>query len=122
MQTRNTRQKQIVTQLLEEAGCPLTVQEVLSRGQKELPTLSLATVYREINRLCEAEKLHIVTIPGDPPRYEVGKHHHHHFKCTECNKVYELEGCPKELKSLVPAGFKLLTHDLTLYGLCQVCV
>lgn len=122
MQTRNTKQKQAVTQILQEAECPLTVHEVLSRGQKILPTLSLATVYREISRLCEAETLRTVSIPGDPPRYEVGKHHHHHFKCTGCDKVYELEGCPKELKSLVPEGFKSLTHDLTFYGLCRVCV
>jgi Fur family ferric uptake transcriptional regulator len=121
MQIRNTKQKQVVTQVIRSAECPLTVHEVLARGQKLLPSLSLATVYREINRLCAAHELQTVTIPGDPPRYEFDKHHHHHFKCTECDKVYELEGCLKELKSLVPAGFRPLAHDLTFYGLCKAC-
>jgi Fur family ferric uptake transcriptional regulator len=121
MQARNTKQKQTVTQVLQEAGCPLTVHEVLAHGQKMLSSLSLATVYREINRLCEAHELHTVMIPGDPPRYEFHHHHHHHFKCTGCDKVYEIEGCLKELKNLVPAGFKPVTHDLTFYGLCKAC-
>ena len=54
MQVRNTKQKQVVTQVLHEAEGPLTVHEVLARGQKMLPSLSLATVYREISRLSEA--------------------------------------------------------------------
>lgn len=122
MQLRNTKQRQTVTKVIQEAERPLTVPEVLIEGKKHLPTLGLATVYREIGRMCEAEELSTVTIPGDPPRYEVSKHHHHHFKCTECDKVYEIEGCLKELKTLVPRGFKLQTHDITFYGLCRVCV
>jgi len=121
MQARNTKQRQIVTQVIQEAERPLTVHEVLAEGQKHLPTLGLATVYREISRLTETKELRTVSIPGDPPRYEVDKHHHHHFKCTECDKVYELEGCSKELSKLVPRGFKPQTHDLTFYGLCRVC-
>jgi len=121
MQVRNTKQKQVVTKVIQEAECPLTVHEVLARGQKMLPSLSLATVYREIGRLTEAHELQTVAIPGDPPRYEAHSHHHHHFKCTGCDKVYEIEGCPKELKSLVPKGFKPVTHDLTFYGLCKAC-
>lgn len=121
MQIRNTKQKQTVIKVIQDAHRPLTVQEVLAAGQKLLPNLGLATVYREINRLCEANELQIVAIAGDPPRYEVCKHHHHHFKCNGCDKVYELEGCSTELKKLVPKGFKAQTHDLTFYGVCRVC-
>lgn len=121
MQTRNTKQKQIVTRVIEEAQCPLTVHEVLAAGQKRLSSLGLATVYREIGRLLEAQELRTVSIPGDPLRYEKPQHHHHHFKCTDCNKVYELEGCSNALRKLVPKGFKPQTHDLTFYGLCRGC-
>ena len=121
MRIRNTKQKQIVTQVVQEAERPLTIHEVLAEGQKLLPSLGLATVYREINRLCETGELKTVVISSDPPRYEIAKHHHHHFKCTGCDKVYELEGCLKELKTLVPKGFKAQNHELTFYGLCKKC-
>ncbi len=121
MQARNTRQKQIVDKVMGKATRPLTVHEILAGGKKFLPSLGLATVYRELNRLVETGEIQTVTIPGDPPRYEIAKQHHHHFKCTKCDNVYELEGCLKEITKLVPKGFKAESHDITLYGLCRAC-
>lgn len=121
MQERSTKQKQVVSKVIKEADRPLTIQEVLDYGKIHLPNLGVATVYREINRLCEIEELKAVNIPGDPLRYEILKHHHHHFKCTECDKVYEIEGCIKEIKKLVPKGFKSMSHEITFYGSCRAC-
>ncbi len=121
MQKRATRQKQVISEVLTTAECPLTVHEVLERGQKYLQTLGIATVYREINRLSAEKALRVVNIPGDPPRYEVAHHHHHHFKCTICGAVYELEGCLKEINRLVPKGFQHQHHDITIYGVCRDC-
>jgi Fur family ferric uptake transcriptional regulator len=121
MQMRETKQKQAVMRVIREACHPLTVQEVLVEGQAHLPKLGLATVYREISRLSESGELQTVSIPGDPPRYEMARHHHHHFKCTICNRVYELEGCPASLAKLVPKGFRAERHDLTFYGSCAHC-
>ena len=121
MQTRNTKQKQLVAQVLQKTERPLTVQEILSRAQKHLPALGIATVYREIGRLIDAGELRLVAIPGDPPRYETPKHHHHHFKCTGCDEVFELDGCLKNIAKLVPKGFTHETHDITLYGMCRAC-
>jgi Fur family ferric uptake transcriptional regulator len=119
---RNTKQKRIVAQVLAEAGGPLTVAEILKAGQRIIPALGMATVYRSIKRLSAAEEIHAVEIPGDPIRYEIAHHHHHHFKCGGCDKVYELEGCLKELRTLVPRGFRMESHDLTFYGHCRGCV
>jgi Fur family ferric uptake transcriptional regulator len=121
MQIRNTKQKQIVAQVVQESHAPLTVQEILVRAQKHLPTMGIATVYREVGRMSDSGALRTVTIPGDPPRYELPKHHHHHFKCTSCDNVFELEGCLKDIAKLVPKGFKHKMHDITLYGLCRDC-
>lgn len=121
MTTRNTKQKQIISQVIEAAHRPLTVHEILEKGQQHLPNLGLATVYREMNRLTEAGDITTVAIPGDMPRYEACKHHHHHFKCNACDRVYDIEGCSSTLKTLVPEGFKAQSHDLTFYGLCRAC-
>ena len=121
IKTRNTKQKQILTQVIENAGRPLNINEILEEGQKLIPNLGVATVYREISRLSASNEITTVSIAGDAPRYELSKHHHHHFKCNECDKVYEMEGCSNDLKKLVPKGFKPLNHDLTFYGICKAC-
>lgn len=120
-QERNTRQRQILVDLISEAGHPLTVREILDLGRGQVSRLGIATVYRTIKRLLDAGEVQVVTIPGDVVRYEAVKHHHHHFKCSRCDRVYDLDGCLKELKSMVPKGFKAETHDLTFYGCCRDC-
>lgn len=121
MNERNTKQKRIVAEVIEQAARPLTIPEVHALAQKKLPKLGIATVYREIARLSESGEIHSVAIPGDPLRYEKTAHHHHHFKCTGCNTVFELEGCLKNVTRLMPKGFTHQSHDITLYGLCRKC-
>jgi Fur family ferric uptake transcriptional regulator len=98
------------------------VQEVLEEGQKILPALGIATVYRTIKTLLEGKWLATVQIPGDIPYYEpAGKSHHHHFRCQKCSKVFELQDCLSDFSKLVPAGFRLESHDIVLYGACRSC-
>jgi Fur family ferric uptake transcriptional regulator len=119
---RNTRQRQAIRQVLEEADRPLGPQEVLKAGQAYAPGLGIATVYRTLKALTDEGWLVSVEIPGDPPRYEVaGKTHHHHFCCRACDRVYEINGCYMNLKQLTPRGFRLERHEVVLYGVCTTC-
>ncbi len=120
---RNTQQRQVIRTVFETAKYPLKPQEVVDAAQKALPRLGVATVYRNINRLVEEGWLTIVTIPGDSPRYEVADTpHHHFFCCNTCKKVYRVDGCLKDLRSLTPPGFELAEHEMILYGRCAGCV
>lgn len=120
--TRETRQRQAIRRAFDEAERPLGPQEVLDAAQAMVPGLGLATVYRTIKSLLDEGWLVSVDVPGRPPHYErAGKEHHHHFHCRECGKVFEVEGCPGNLKSLAPPGFKVEGHELTLYGVCPGC-
>lgn len=120
---RSTRQRQAIRQVFEEANRPLGPQEVLKAGQAYAPALGIATVYRTLKGLVEEGWLAAVELPGEPPRYETaGKKHHHHFRCRACVRVYEIKGCPPDLKRLTPRGFRLEGHEIVLYGLCTTCV
>lgn len=119
---RKTIQRQAIREAIEEASRPLSPQEVLDLARERVKQIGIATVYRTIKSLLAEGVLKAVDLPGEPPRYEpAGKHHHHHFRCRTCNKVYEIEGCPKDLKRMAPRGFRVEGHDLVLYGLCAGC-
>lgn len=78
-----------------------------------------------------------VELPGEPARYEVackpeahGKaghgdshadHHHHYFHCSSCGQVYLLHSCPGPMDDLVPKGFQVQSHEVTLHGVCASC-
>lgn len=120
---RNTRQRDTIRDVFVNSPQPLSPFEVLVAGRRTLKGLGIATVYRTINSLVESGWLNAVELPGDAPRYErSGSGHHHHFQCRECTGVFEIRGCPGDLKALTPAGFELEAHEVVLYGRCQKCV
>ena len=119
---RDPAQRRALRHIFEEAGRPLSPQEALDEARTHAPGIGIATVYRNLRNLIESGYLVPVDIPGEPPRYELaGKAHHHHFHCRNCGRVFELEGCPDNLKSLVPTGFTMDDHEVVLYGACKSC-
>jgi Fur family transcriptional regulator, ferric uptake regulator len=119
---RQTRQRDAIRAALAAAGRPLSPQELLAAARAATPGLGLATVYRTVKSMLADGTIHAVELPAAPARYELaGKHHHHHFHCRACDRVYELEGCPEGLRHLTPPGFALESHELVLYGRCAGC-
>ena len=120
--TRNTKQRTLIREVLEDAGRPLSASEVAKLARKKSKNIGTATVYRAINKLLEDGFLVPVEIPAEPSRYEVsGLHHHHHFYCRKCKKVFDVEGCPSDFSAFTPKGFTLDAHEVILYGRCAEC-
>ncbi|MCG8456785.1 MAG: transcriptional repressor [Holophagales bacterium] len=119
---RNTKQRQAILGAFGRSARPLAPQEVLGLAAAEVPRLGLATVYRNIRVLEEEGVLARVELPGAPDRYELaGKGHHHHFHCRDCDRVFDVQGCPRAIAELTPAGFRLHSHEVILYGQCDDC-
>jgi Fur family ferric uptake transcriptional regulator len=119
---RNTRQRRTIRDVVERAGRPLTTDEILVSAQTSIPSLGKATVYRSIRALLDEGWLAAVDVPGSSALYErAGKEHHHHFQCSHCKRVYELDGCASEIRGELPAGFVSTGHDVTIYGACAAC-
>ena len=119
---RTTRQRNAIRSAIEQARRPLSPQEVLEAAQAEVPALGLATVYRNLKLLIDAQEVIAVSLQGDNPRYEAARlAHHHHFQCTACQRVFDVQGCPGNLARLAPPGFSVDHHELTLYGRCAAC-
>jgi Fur family ferric uptake transcriptional regulator len=120
---RKTAQGDAIRAVIERAARPLTAQEVLELARAVVPRVGIATVYRNLKALLEDGWLKLVELPGDPSsRYERSHHgHHHHFQCHDCNRVFDIHGCPRGLDQITPAGFTVHSHELLLYGRCADC-
>lgn len=120
---RNTRQKRAIREVFDRVRRPLSTEEILTEAQAAIGTLGIATVYRTVRSLLAEGFLTAVEVPGRSPLYErAGKAHHHHFLCTNCERVYELAGCTSELRGPLPRGFRSTGHDVTVYGTCANCL
>src|SRR3954469_11840050 len=127
---RNTRQRQAVLDALSEAQRALSPGEILALAQRSVPSLNLSTIYRLLNALQDEARILKVLLPGQTAaRFEAAcgdgahdaGHHHHHFHCSGCDRVYPLHACPGSMQDLAPAGFAVDTHEITLRGLCADC-
>lgn len=119
---RRTQQRDAIREAVQHADRPLSPQEILDAATAAAPGLGMATVYRTVKSGVEEGWLKAVDLPGGPTRYEPGgKHHHHHFECTDCHRVFDLDGCPGNLRKLLPGGFTLESHEVLLYGKCERC-
>ena len=119
-----TQQRSSILEVLDEIGRPVTPSELLDYSSVKSPGLGLATVYRALKQLVETGKVRKIKISGVPPHYEVlyEKHHHHFFVCEECQTMSVLAGCSGGFKRLLPAGSKMTSHEVVIYGECQDCV
>jgi Fur family ferric uptake transcriptional regulator len=118
---RSTKQRAAIQDTLKKLGRPLLPQELLVEAQKVVPNLSLATIYRNIKALTSDGLVDVVSLPGQTDRYEIRKDHHHHFHCNRCHQVLDIDACPGDLSKLMPAGYLLEKHEITLYGRCPDC-
>ena len=119
---RATRQRGAIMSAIRAARRPLSPSEVLEGARAVVPALGMATVYRNLKLLVAGGAVQVITLPGESPRYEMREAaHHHHFQCTTCRRVYDVPGCPGNLRRLAPRGFTVEHHDVTLYGRCSTC-
>ncbi|WP_427307105.1 Fur family transcriptional regulator [Cupriavidus sp. H39] len=123
---RMTRQRGAVIDALREAGRPLSPAEILAAAQRQVPSLGLATVYRNLRALLDDAQVHAVELPGQADRYELAEEsgavtHRHYFQCLTCDRVFPLDGCPGHLEEITPPGFVVEHHELTLLGRCPDC-
>jgi Fur family ferric uptake transcriptional regulator len=119
---RVTQQGSAIRHVLKKIGRPLSPREIFDTAQREVSGLGIATVYRNLKALQKEGLVNTVELPGQPPRWELtADRHHHHFLCTSCDKLYEINACPENLQHLLPEGYTLEEHDILLRGLCSEC-
>lgn len=85
------------------------------------PSLSLGTVYRNLNQL--AERGLVQRMPFTPDRYDANTAEHPHFFCTRCGALYDLPvSAGKELyDEAASLGFQVQRLDVYLKGICRDC-
>ena len=120
---RDTRQRRAIRRVFMNVDRPLTPDEILEYGQKIVPSLGLATVYRTVKILVAERWLSEVELPGGGLRYELAdRPHHHHFLCRSCDQAFDVHQCPDEVERLAPKGFEVDDHELILFGRCVACL
>jgi len=117
-----TPQRLTILALLEQYG-HLSIKELFSKIKPNFPSISLATIYKNINFLMEKRLLKEIKLSDLEARYEITKAPHAHLVCKKCGKIEDVEF---DIKNLVKdfekkCDFVIESNSVELVGICRDC-
>jgi Fur family peroxide stress response transcriptional regulator len=120
-----THQRLVIYRELMQMTDHPSPERVFERVRPELPSISLATVYKTLHVFLEAGIVRSVSPHHGSLRIEPNTTRHHHFICLQCHAITDLSHCELDvspLKSSVPEGFLVEQVSTEVRGLCGRCL
>ncbi|MGH7738939.1 MAG: Fur family transcriptional regulator [bacterium] len=104
----------------------ISAEELFQKARQKQPHVGFATVYRTLKHMTQCGLARELDFGEDRIKYEreFEREHHDHLICTDCGDYIEfLNPQIEALQELVGKkhGFKITSHRMQLYGLCQKC-
>lgn len=121
---RITPQRRAILNIIQKQGGHLSADEIYHLARREVPRLSLSTVYRTLELLKDLDVVSELHLAGDYYRYEAQSGEHQHLVCLNCGKVVEFQ-CTHSTKIhqrlADQHGFKITSSRVELFGYCEEC-
>ena len=122
---RLTPQRQIILDVLQEAGAHCTPEEVYQLVQTRSSAINRTTVYRTLEFLVRLGLVTTAHLQGNQVIYELASENpHHHLVCQQCDKVDMIDHTLVEAMIMdveTHTGYKVNTDHLVLFGVCPHC-
>jgi Fe2+ or Zn2+ uptake regulation protein len=119
-----THQRQVIYEAVVSAPGHYSPEQIYDVVRGRVPSISLATVYKNIRLFVEHGLLREVTPHAPMLRVDGNLEPHHHLVCTHCKSVQDIEGDFVDFKKLsrqLPGGFDLTQPLVEVFGLCRRC-
>jgi Fur family peroxide stress response transcriptional regulator len=104
-----------------------SAEELYAALRRELPTLSLATVYKTLDTLARIGAVRRVSRDGARSRWDAALESHHHLVCIQCGEVSDvvdarLDAVKRRASALAGRhGFAATSHVVDIFGRCAAC-
>ena len=121
---KRTKQKEAILEVLRSATSHPPADWVYDEVRKEIPNISLGTVYRNLRLLRQMGEISEIDFSSTFSRFDGSSDNHYHFRCEKCGRVFDVdEPVNKELDERIApkTGFKISHHRLEFRGLCKEC-
>ncbi len=98
-----------------------TAEMIYEALRKDIPTISITTVYNTLKLLSEKGLVDAVFITGTEIRFDFNTEPHHHFLCKKCGRILDISiRCP------FAEGKEIDKHQVQevhgyFKGICQSC-
>jgi Fur family peroxide stress response transcriptional regulator len=118
-----TPQRLAIYRALLEAEDHPSPEMLYRRIHPEMPSLSLATVYKTLDALVDLALVQEVSVGSETKRYDANLERHHHVVCIDCgmisdfyDRTLDAVSPPRRLPGFVPQGI-----NIQVTGRCSQC-
>lgn len=121
---RHTRQRDAVLRAVHSSANHPDVRWVHEAVRRELPAISLATVYRNLDVLVGSGELNEVRLASGQVRFDRNTSEHGHLICRKCGSIRDIDVAAVEgrmRRCYRSAGYEDLTVTIDVYGVCPDC-
>jgi Fe2+ or Zn2+ uptake regulation protein len=119
-----TAQRECIFRALEGDVTHPTAERVYEKVRREMPHVSLKTVYQTLNDLAELGAISVLDVGTGSARFDPNvETAHHHLVCRSCGKVRDLVADFPDLNVSRRAaqGFAVDSAEVVFRGLCDEC-
>jgi Fe2+ or Zn2+ uptake regulation protein len=123
---RYTRQRAAVFHYLQSVHIHPTAEDVYNVVRRDLPNISLATVYKSLEALVACKLAAKLCFGDGPARYDCRSDNHYHIRCLKTGEVRDLPTPhdpsliskldPQLVERLRDQGFEVTDYRLELLG------
>lgn len=121
---KHSKQREAILQFLMTRKDHPTADTVYEYVRKDIPNISLGTVYRNLSLLADNNMILRLTCEGKIDHFDATTTPHYHFYCKQCTQVFDIdmpvipniEECAREHFS-----GKIQGYNLMYTGLCEKC-
>lgn len=118
---RKSKQRDAIINNLKNRFDHPTAMELYLSVREEFPSLSLGTLYRNLSQL-EENSLILRISDGSIDHFDGNVNPHAHFKCTHCEKVFDLMSFNNDAITFSDEIVgKVTNYSLMAFGLCKDC-
>ncbi|AAP77539.1 transcriptional repressor [Helicobacter sp. MIT 03-1614] len=101
----------------------MSIEEIYEQIKQIYPSISLATIYKNVNALCKANILREIKAPKDKQKYELSSDKHLHVYCEKCGRLDDIKLDTRALEQNCSAssGYTISDISAVLMGVCPDC-
>lgn len=101
----------------------ISIDKLYEKIKERFRSISLATIYKNINAMTQSFLLFEVKLPSEKSVYEISKEQHSHLLCKECGVVTDIDLQINSFEEQIQEQyhFTIKQTDVVFSGTCQKC-
>jgi Fe2+ or Zn2+ uptake regulation protein len=99
-----------------------TVEHIYADLKTKHPSLSKTTIYNTLETLKQHNLVGVLSIAGSESHYDLHKDVHHHFLCTHCGSIIDIEMTCPNMDKIIRGGHHVDEVHGYFKGVCKTCL